>query len=77
MWLNLSNIKEKDKSFLLDTLLSPPGLFGVSVNSVVERFQRLKCRRRHTSSISLIIQRSQELLGGSRPQPEDWGNLKA
>lgn len=42
LWLNLSNIKEKDKSFLLDATLSPPGLFGDAVNSVIERFQEVK-----------------------------------
>lgn len=34
---NLSSIKEKHKSFLMDSLLSPPGLFGDAVNTVVER----------------------------------------
>ncbi len=37
--LNLSNIKGKDKIFLMDAPISPSGLFGGAVNSVVERFQ--------------------------------------
>lgn len=38
LWLNLYEIKEKDKSFLLDAPLSPPALFGDEFSSVVERF---------------------------------------
>lgn len=34
LWMNLSGIKERDKSFLLDTPLSPPGIFGDTVNTV-------------------------------------------
>lgn len=32
LWSNLSGIKEKDKPFLLDSPLSPPNLFGDTVN---------------------------------------------
>ncbi len=39
LWLNLNNIKQKDKNFLMDAPLSSSGLFGDAVNSVVERFQ--------------------------------------
>ncbi len=39
LWLNLSNIKGKDKHFLMDAPLSSSGLFGDAVNLVVERFQ--------------------------------------
>ncbi|KAI2647884.1 ORF V: Enzymatic polyprotein [Labeo rohita] len=39
LWLTLSDMKEKDRVFLLDTPLSPSGLFGDSVNSVVDRYQ--------------------------------------
>ncbi len=39
LWLNLSNIKGKDKNFLMDAPLSPSGLFGDAVNLFVERFQ--------------------------------------
>ncbi len=34
-----SNIKGKDKNFLMDAPISPSGLFGDAVNSVVGRFQ--------------------------------------
>ncbi len=36
LWLTLSDIKDRDRVFLLDTLLSPSGLFGDAVDSVVE-----------------------------------------
>ncbi|ROL42281.1 hypothetical protein DPX16_18203 [Anabarilius grahami] len=39
LWLNLSSIKDKDKNFLMDAPLAPPGLFGDAVNTVVDRFQ--------------------------------------
>ncbi len=39
LWLNLSNIKGKDNKFLMDSHISPSGLFGGAVNSVVKRFQ--------------------------------------
>ncbi|KAG1961314.1 hypothetical protein F2P79_005480 [Pimephales promelas] len=42
LWLNLSNMKEKDKAFLLDAPLSTVGLFCDSVNSVIEKFQEEK-----------------------------------
>ncbi len=39
LWLNLRNIKGKDKNFLMDAPFYLSGLFGDAVNSVVERFQ--------------------------------------
>ncbi len=39
IWLNLSNIKGKDKNFIMDAPISPSGLFGDAVNLVVDRFQ--------------------------------------
>ncbi|XP_060741844.1 uncharacterized protein LOC132856323 [Tachysurus vachellii] len=39
LWLNLTGIKDKDKSFLLDAPVSPLGLFGDAVNTVVDRHQ--------------------------------------
>lgn len=40
LWLTLSDIKEKDRVFLLDAPLAPSGLFGEAINSVVDRFQQ-------------------------------------
>lgn len=42
LWLNLSGIREKDRAFLLDAPILPSGLFGDSVNIVVDRFQEAK-----------------------------------
>ncbi len=42
LWLTLSNMKEKDRVFLMDTLLVPSGLFGDSVDSVVDRYQEAR-----------------------------------
>ncbi len=42
LWLNLTDIKEKDKTFLLDASVSKDGLFGESVTTVVEKFRAAK-----------------------------------
>ena len=42
LWLNLSDIKDKDWSVLLDAPLSPTSLFGDAINCVVDRFQETK-----------------------------------
>ncbi|KAL0188110.1 hypothetical protein M9458_015209, partial [Cirrhinus mrigala] len=39
LWLTLSDMKEKDRIFLLDAPLAPSGLFWPAVNSVVDRYQ--------------------------------------
>lgn len=38
LWLTLTDIKEKDKSFLVDAPMSKDGLFGDLVTAVVEKF---------------------------------------
>ncbi|KAI2647838.1 Transposon Ty3-G Gag-Pol polyprotein [Labeo rohita] len=42
LWLTLSNMKEKDRVFLLDAPLLPAGLFGDAVNAVVDRYQEAR-----------------------------------
>ncbi len=42
LWLNLTDICEKEKVFLLDTPISQSGLFGEAVSSVVEKFRSAK-----------------------------------
>ncbi|KAL0150783.1 hypothetical protein M9458_053901 [Cirrhinus mrigala] len=42
LWLTLSDMKEKDRVFLLDAPLAPSGLFGDAVNSVVDRYQEAR-----------------------------------
>ncbi len=43
LWLNLTGIKDKDRTFLLDAPISPSGgLFGDAVNTVATRFREAK-----------------------------------
>ncbi len=42
LWLNLTEIREKEKVFLLDAPISRSGLFGEAVSSVVEKFRSAK-----------------------------------
>ncbi|XP_032365670.1 uncharacterized protein LOC116682766 [Etheostoma spectabile] len=42
LWLNLSDIRQKDREFLLDAPVSTTGLFGEAVNSVVDRFRHVR-----------------------------------
>ncbi|KAL0165643.1 hypothetical protein M9458_037487, partial [Cirrhinus mrigala] len=42
LWLTLSDMKEKDRVFLLDAPLSPAGLFGDAVNAVADRYQEAR-----------------------------------
>lgn len=39
LWLNLADIGEKEKSFLLDAPVSPSELFGTSIEAVVRKFR--------------------------------------
>ncbi len=42
LWLTLSQLNNRDRAFLLNAPVSPSGLFGGAVNSVVDRFQEAK-----------------------------------
>ncbi len=42
LWLNLTEIREKERVFLLDAPISQSGLFGEAVSSVVEKFRSAK-----------------------------------
>lgn len=42
LWLSLLGIREKEKSILLDTPISPSGLFSDAVSTVFDRFQAAK-----------------------------------
>lgn len=44
LWLNLSGLKEKERSFLLDALVSPVGLFGSAVEMVGRKFREVKVK---------------------------------
>lgn len=66
--LNLSNIMEKDNFFLLDALLSPPGLFGDAVNSIIERFQEAK---KQAATFQQYLPHHSQVLGAAgREQPQ-------
>ncbi len=66
LWLNLSNIKGKDKNFLMDAPIFPFGLFGGAVNSVIEGFQESAKQAARNSSPAAFI--SPGLLSGSSPK---------
>ncbi len=42
LWLNLMEIREKEKAFLLYAPISGSGLFGDAVNAVVDKFRAAK-----------------------------------
>ncbi len=42
LWLNLTEIREKEKVFLLDAPISQSGLFGEGVSAVVDKFRSAK-----------------------------------
>ncbi|ROL46046.1 hypothetical protein DPX16_3687 [Anabarilius grahami] len=44
LWLNLADIGEKEKGFLLDTLVSPAELFCTSVEAVMGKFREVRVR---------------------------------
>lgn len=44
LWLNLSGLKEKERSFLLDAPISPVGLFGSAVEMVGRKFREAKVK---------------------------------
>lgn len=44
LWLNLSGLMEKDRSFLLVALLLPAGLFGTAVETVVCKLKEAKIK---------------------------------
>lgn len=68
LWLNLSNIKNRDKSFLMDAPLSSPGLFSDSVNTVVERFQEAK---KQVAAFQKFLPRHSQVSGAAgREQPQ-------
>lgn len=87
LWLNLSRLEEKDRSFLLDAPVSPPGLFGAAVEMVVLKFREAKVksaafkryiprlRKRPSALAPLPVRRSE----GASEKPGCWAatSLKA
>ncbi len=67
LWLTLSDIK--DRVFLFDAPLAPSGLFGDTVNSVVDRFQEA---RKQAVAFQRFLPRhslAQGAAGREQPQP--------
>ncbi len=45
LWLTLSDMKENDRVFLMDAPITPFGLFGDAVNSIIDRYQEARKQR--------------------------------
>ncbi len=70
LWLNLSQISEKDRVFLLDAPISPSGLFGNAEDKVVDRFQEAK---KQTAAFQLFFPRRSQ--SGADRQNSLWAPL--
>ncbi len=88
LWLNLTEIREKENVFLMDAPISQSGLFGEAVSAVVDKFRSAKTqsaalkqfmprRARDFSTPSSSVSREQPPSGGAqatRPPPTTvWG----
>ncbi|KAI2646466.1 Transposon Ty3-G Gag-Pol polyprotein [Labeo rohita] len=67
LWLTLSDMKEKDRVFLLDAPLQPSGLFGDAVDSVVSRYQ--EARKQAAAFQRFLPRRSLAPTAAGREQP--------
>ncbi len=65
LWLTLSNMKEKDRVFLMDTLLVPSGLFGDSVDSVDSVVDRYQEARKQAVAFKRFLPRHSIVLGAA------------
>ncbi len=81
LWLNLTEIREKEKVFLMDAPISQSGLFGEAVSAVVDKFRSAKTqsaalkqfmprRARDYSTPSSSVSREQSL---PRKEPPSSG----
>ncbi len=81
LWLNLTEIREKEKVFLMDAPISQSGLFGEAVSAVVDKFRSAKTqsgalkqfmprRARDYSTPSSSVSREQSL---PRKEPPGGG----
>ncbi len=68
LWLTLSDMKEKDRVFLMDVPLAPSGLFGDAVDSVVDRYQ--EARKQAAAFQRFLPRRSIALGAAGREQPQ-------
>ncbi len=76
LWLTLSDIKEKDRVFLLDALLAPSGLFDDDVDTVVNRYQ--ETRKQAAAFQRLLPCRSpaQAAAGWKQPPPRTGSSYR-
>ncbi len=70
LWLDFTEIREKEKVFLLDAPISQSGLFGEAVSSVVEKFRSAKTQ---SDDLKQFMPRSnpypeRSLLAGAAPK---------
>ncbi len=81
LWLNLTEIREREKVFLLDAPISQCGLFGEAISAVVDKFRSAKTqsaalkqfmprRSRDYSTPSSSVSREQSL---PRKEPSGGG----
>ncbi|KAI2651171.1 Transposon Ty3-G Gag-Pol polyprotein [Labeo rohita] len=68
LWLTLSDMKEKDRVFLLDAPLESSGLFGDAVDSVVNRYQ--EARKQAAAFQKFLPRRSLAHVAAGREQPQ-------
>ncbi|ROL41866.1 hypothetical protein DPX16_3494 [Anabarilius grahami] len=69
LWLNLTEIKDRDKTFLLDAPLNPSSLFGDAITSVTERFQEVK---KQSAALQQFLPRHTQVpsaAGREQPKP--------
>ncbi len=55
LWLNLTEIREKEKVFLLDAPISQSGLFGEAVSAVVDKFRSAKTQSQDAGPTGLPL----------------------
>ncbi len=68
LWLTLSDMKEKDRVFLMDAPLAPSGLFGDAVDLVVDRYQ--EAHKQAAAFQRFLPRRSIALGAAGREQPQ-------
>lgn len=66
--LSVMGIKEKDKSFFLKSIISPPGLFGNAICTIINRYQVAKLQLVVFSIVPLPL----GLAPNQVPCPEVW-----
>ncbi len=72
LWLNLTEIREKEKVFLMDAPISQSGLFGEAVSAVVDKFRSAKTQSAALKQFMPRRAREQSL---PRKEPPSGGAL--